>query len=521
VDCMAGTVIFKKQNNNNNKKANLNITLHSTPASICCCLWLQQPQVVESNNNKCNTNIKSMQPNIHNYCPNSSCNTTDDRILTNYNYNIQKTVKQHQQQSTKQRPLTLSVAVIIMSLSILLIQMPTMVDSKSIYVESAASSSSADDIPQSVAETSAELESKLLLSMYNEAQTSEQDTSAQTHESSAANSLSLDELTAVEVLRHIQRSQQHQRERRMRLRKRHARDLIISKYLDEKNGQQLEWKNPCNIDRVNMEAEQPQINKQLMYQVLKKFERDVLIEFEIINATTNTISISDMEQWDLHQDMYKFLPKLKANGNIALSRWYRNMQVYVASFGHLARLQYKYDMKKRMFAGDTSEELNALLKSARFMLCELESTINGSAPNNNLKKLKTISRKAMNDRLNFETRHHLSNGHVVEPSSKDLKFAKSSYFQFLLNMHKILHHKLQNKGKRYGLTDSTEDNFSNTIIVGDDNSSLDTNAIFKSDSSLSVGESIEILFKTSTTTKKPQTHRRRTHKRKSAKLPEA
>ncbi|XP_065364253.1 uncharacterized protein LOC135957438 [Calliphora vicina] len=510
---MAGTAIFKKQQKTKNSNtANLNITLHSIPASICCCLWLQQPQVVESNSKKCNTNDRPMKENTNNYCHNSStsCCTTDDRILTNYNYNIAKSVKQPQ--PTKQRPLTLSVAVIIMSLTILLIQMPTMVQSKSIYIESSNSASA--DYMEPVAETSAELESKLLLSLLAEAQPREQQYISSEPDESAS-SASLDELTAKEVLKHIQRTQEHQKERRMRLRKRHARDLVITNYLDDKNGQNLEWRNPCNVDHVDMEAETPQVTREQKELYLKKFELDVLIQYEYINNTANTISISDMAQWDLHEDMYTFLPKLKANGNIALSRWYRNMQVYVASFAHLARIQYKFDMKKRMFAGNTSEELNKLLKSARFMLCELETTINGSAPNNNLKKLKTISRKAMNDRLNFETRHQLNNNdHVVEPSSKDLKFAKSSYFQFLSNMLKILNHKLQNKGRN-----SSENNFSNTIIVGDDSSSWDNNSIFKSDSSLSVGESIEILFRT--TTKKPNTHRRRTHKKKNAKLPEA
>lgn len=234
VDCMAGTAIFKKQQKSKNSNtANLNITLHSIPASICCCLWLQQPQVVESNSKKCNTNDRPMKENTSNYCPNSSssssssstsCCTTDDRILTNYNYNIAKSVKQ--QQPTKQRPLTLSVAVIIMSLTILLIQMPTVVQSKSIYLESSAS---ADYMEPVAAETSAELESKLLLSLLAEAQSREQHyISSETDDSPSA---SLDELTAVEVLKHIQRTQEHQKERRMRLRKRHARDLVIDHVL--------------------------------------------------------------------------------------------------------------------------------------------------------------------------------------------------------------------------------------------------------------------------------------------------
>ena len=197
------------------------------------------------------------------------------------------------------------------------------------------------------------------------------------------------------------------------------------------------------------------------------------------------------------------------------------MQVYVASFGYLARTQYKFDQKKQVYGGDISQELNKLLMSARFILCELETTINGSAPNNNLKKLKTITRRAMNSRLNFVTKHQLANmphGEVIAANTVDLKFAKYSYFQYLQHMHKILRHKLQNKSKKYGTLDynnNSEDKSVNTVVVGDDNSSIDFNSIFKSDTSLSLAESVELLLKS--TTKKPHhAQRRRQHKRKNA-----
>lgn len=187
------------------------------------------------------------------------------------------------------------------------------------------------------------------------------------------------------------------------------------------------------------------------------------------------------------------------------------MQVYVGSFAYLARSQYNFDQKKLMFVGQISEELDKLLASARFVLCELETTINGSAPNNNLKKLRTISRKVMNERLNFVTKHQLANGRIVAANIVDLKFAKYSYYQFLLNMQQVLQQKLRNKARKYGLMGSAEyGNNSKILTVGDDTSSLDFSSIFKSDSSLNVEESVELLLKT---TKKPHTERRRSHKR--------
>lgn len=258
VDCMA---ILKKQQKTYSisKPANLNITLHSIQANISCCLCLQH------NNSKCNINNKPMKQNTTtNNCPNSGC-TTDDRILTIYNYNI-KTRKQ-QQTTNKQRPLTLSIAVIIMSLSILLIQMPTMVQSKSIYIETDTA-----DYRDSLPETSAESESKLLLSLLAEAQPSEPDESS--------SSASFDMLTSLDVLRHIQRTQEHQRERRMRLRKRHTGDLIITQYLHE-TGHNIEWKNPCNVIRVNTELEGARhVTKQQVYQVSYQIKNLIIENFE-------------------------------------------------------------------------------------------------------------------------------------------------------------------------------------------------------------------------------------------------
>ncbi|KAM7347907.1 uncharacterized protein ACRADG_007388 isoform 2-T2 [Cochliomyia hominivorax] len=539
---MAGIAILQKpnkQNNNTNKSLNsssaasLQITYNNKPANICCCLWLQQTTKVVVANTNSITNDSLMKPNVTKATTTNYCcwhNTTsrfDDRILTNYNCNIKTATataapasKKQQQQHIK-RPLTpLSIAVLIMSLSILLIQMPTMVQSKAIYDEkiSASYDYSLEDQESRVAmETSAELEAKLLSLLTKKLSREEHIANLRLNEQDDESES--DQLTSLDVLKHMQRTEEHQKERRRSLRKRHSRDLIITRFLDE-NGQNLEWKNPCNVARVDMSAGEPeQVTKHQIYQYYRNFANIVGIQHEHLNYTTSKISLHDMSDWDVHSDVYKFLPKLNVKGNIALSRWYRNLQVYVGSFGYLARSQYKYDMGKRQYVGETSQELNKLLQSARSILCELETTINGSAPNNNLKKLNTISRRAMNGRLNFVTKNLQRNGAIVEPSLADLKFAKYSYLQYLSNMERILKQKLRAMSKKYGFKDNSDSdinsNISNTI-VGDVNSSSDF--IFKSDASDSVSESFEQHFKS---TKRPQTQRRRSQKRKTTKLPEA
>lgn len=258
---MAGIVISKQQNNKNTKlktgsqqqeTANLNITLCTKPANICCCLCPQQPSVVATN-----TNNKLMKSNsTTNTCcwHNLTCKV-DDRILTNYNCNI-KSVQQKKHQQQQKRPLTLSIAVIIMSLSILLIQMPTMTASKAIYDErfSASSSSSSSALETSAdyiseesetAETSMELKAELIDLLQREREI----VALLDDEIQSSSSSSSDQLSSLDVIKHMQRTEEHQKERRKNLRKRHTNELIIKRYLEE-NDNNMEWVNPCNVYKV-------------------------------------------------------------------------------------------------------------------------------------------------------------------------------------------------------------------------------------------------------------------------------
>lgn len=200
-----------------------------------------------------------------------------------------------------------------------------------------------------------------------------------------------------------------------------------------------------------------------------------------------------------------------------LSRFYRNIQTYVASFGYLARTQYKFDKKKQVYAGEISEELNDLLISARLILCELEATINGSNPKMNLK---VISRSEMNQKLqNFKTKQDELRSEVVTANTLDLKFAKYSYIKYLANMQAILNRRLKSKSKKLNLIENSEENESavSSVIVGDDSASLNSNSVIKSDASLSLAESFEVLMKP---THKPHKKLRRNLRRKSSELPQ-
>jgi len=72
---------------------------------------------------------------------------------------------------------------------------------------------------------------------------------------------------------------------------------------------------------------------------------------------------------------------------VKLKTWYRHMQTFVGSFSYLGRAQYKFrkDQQKSINEAVT-KELHDLLVSARYMLCEIESTINSSYPNSNYYK---------------------------------------------------------------------------------------------------------------------------------------
>ena len=253
---MAGTTITKQQNtttnNNNSGKQSLS-NLNSS------CLWLQQPLVVESKSNR-HKDRPMQQITTHN-CHNSKSSRTTTIITT---ATLTTYCKRNNNNYKQTRPLTLSTAALIMSLSIVFIQMPSLAYTKSIYAESPALAALSLDSLEAESidiqpETEPERPSKLILSLFE----SEQEDEDMTASSSSA---ARDILTSLDVLRHVESNREYQKERRMRVRKRQTGDLIIKQFLNE-HPHNLEWKNPCNVAHVNTNVEPQRISKQQVYQV--------------------------------------------------------------------------------------------------------------------------------------------------------------------------------------------------------------------------------------------------------------
>lgn len=121
---------------------------------------------------------------------------------------------------------------------------------------------------------------------------------------------------------------------------------------------------------------------------------------------------------------------------VALKRWYRNMQTFVASFAYLRRTSEKWDQSKALQESRVTRELHQLMISARYILCEIETAINNTYPYDHGKKLTTISRETMNKKLKFRTKKQETNGQQIDDI--DLKFVKYYYYDFLSTMWKVL-----------------------------------------------------------------------------------
>ncbi|ALC49578.1 os [Drosophila busckii] len=137
-----------------------------------------------------------------------------------------------------------------------------------------------------------------------------------------------------------------------------------------------EWLNPCGgsyYQAAANERRRPLRPKQ----VFNQLKRAAGTEYrELSNSHEQQfIDIRDMQMWSLHNYNYKFLPKLKPNSTIALKRWYRNMQTYVASFAYLRRVQLNWDHQYLERESPVAKELRNLLLSSRSMLCELETAL--------------------------------------------------------------------------------------------------------------------------------------------------
>ncbi|KAH8303873.1 hypothetical protein KR018_002119, partial [Drosophila ironensis] len=257
-------------------------------------------------------------------------------------------------------------------------------------------------------------------------------------------------------------------------RKRHRKRN--SNWIDYRNFNEsttaLEWVNPCAGNYHPPVGNRNRRNRQRPRQSFNQLKHHAFREYRSLNSTQDSpIDIHNMNMWSLHTHNYKFLPKLKPNSTIALKRWYRNMQTYVASFAFLRRMQIKWDQRSITRESRTARELRELLLSSRRILCELETAVNQTqSPRQKQRRsgdaavlpphlphspppvaavvsLPQISRLEMNKRLKLRSkaaRPESGTGSgsglspVGEADAIDMRFVKHHYYDFLRTMWQLL-----------------------------------------------------------------------------------
>ncbi|KAI8033250.1 hypothetical protein M5D96_013992 [Drosophila gunungcola] len=244
---------------------------------------------------------------------------------------------------------------------------------------------------------------------------------------------------------------------RKRHRKRNS-NWIDYRNFDE-NTTALEWANPCGGNYHPSAGDR--FNRQRPRQSFNQLKRHAFREYRSLNSSQDSaIDIRNMTMWSLHTHNYKFLPKLKPNSTIALKRWYRNMQTYVASFAYLRRQQIRWDQRSITRESSTARELRELLLSSRRILCELETAVNQTqSPRQKQRRsggaaataaaavvvvtstppvvahLPQISRLEMNKRLKLRSK---AGGGSDWADSIDMRFVKHHYYDFLRTMYQLL-----------------------------------------------------------------------------------
>ncbi|XP_033171277.1 uncharacterized protein LOC117148153 isoform X2 [Drosophila mauritiana] len=272
---------------------------------------------------------------------------------------------------------------------------------------------------------------------------------------------------------------------RKRHRKRNS-NWIDYRNFDE-NTTALEWANPCGGNYHPSAGDR--FNRQRPRQSFNQLKRHAFREYRSLNSSQDSaIDIRNMTMWSLHTHNYKFLPKLKPNSTIALKRWYRNMQTYVASFAYLRRQQIRWDQRSITRESSTARELRELLLSSRRILCELETAVNQTqSPRQKQRRsgaavtavggttmlgqqLPQISRLEMNKRLKLRSKTSApgmggsaSSASMAagEADSIDMRFVKHHYYDFLRTMYQLLrrdgkrvrsrprkHHKKQQRSQK-------------------------------------------------------------------------
>lgn len=128
------------------------------------------------------------------------------------------------------------------------------------------------------------------------------------------------------------------------------------------------------------------------------------------------------------------------------------MQSFVGSFAYLRRVQRAWDMAKLQHENSTARELQRLVTSARNMLCELETAINGTMPAPRMLRgntLPQVTSAQMNKRLKLYTKRRVESypNAVQEANTIDLMWVKYYYYEFLHQMWTVLRQQTKRRGQ--------------------------------------------------------------------------
>ncbi|XP_032307994.1 uncharacterized protein LOC6505178 isoform X2 [Drosophila ananassae] len=292
--------------------------------------------------------------------------------------------------------------------------------------------------------------------------------------SSSSSEMGLSENSYEEIAQAALRAaRQTKRELHRRQRTRHARSHNL-RLFSAPNPQIPEWENPCGGvyqpgDSSNQEDSSSQ-GRVIKRRHLLALRNNTMSEYRDIRSRAK-LEYRDFQHW---QHEYKFLPNMtRSTGAVKLKTWYRSMQTFVGSFAYLGKAQYKYRKDHQQSLDAVTNELHALLVSARTMLCEIETTINASYPNSNGAKLTRISREVMQERLKFHTPADGSEA----ADERDLKVTKELYLQYLENVFKTLHSALSRKHHRHPARTAAGGAAGAAAVAGTGSAGLDSGSL--------------------------------------------
>ncbi|XP_050328605.1 uncharacterized protein LOC126758393 [Bactrocera neohumeralis] len=217
-----------------------------------------------------------------------------------------------------------------------------------------------------------------------------------------------------------------------RIYKRHNTDSTLDKHNDEPA-----WHNVCGRDNGWSGDELAEnLSQDYIKLYMKNLRETVRLEYKSLrNSALHGIDIDDMRAWRRHERKYKFLPTLERNATIAPVCWHRSLQIFIASFDYLHEIQQKWDQQYLRTQGVITRELQELLQSAKRILCEIETDINGCFPRRE-RHVASIPRAEMFAQINFYTKTNVAEQHGVHHT--DLRFVKFFYQNYLLRIWKTL-----------------------------------------------------------------------------------